>query len=180
LEALHRQSFKSAAFCGIHMLALPFSPARGYCTTPSAQQLLIAYQEENQPDRNAEASTRWSGWSQEMFLTDEILRAYTLCDLIALRPLLSAEVHQACANGCAARTARGETLELTLIGTEAAEITEIEATPEAMEITVRFRTRIVRSERSAAGKVVGGDATAVKGIADLWTFSRPLPLGGEG
>lgn len=110
---------------------------------------------------------------------EAVLHAYALGDLTTLRPLLSPDVLKVFADTCAERVERHETLELTLIGIETAEIRSIEITPEAMEITVLFGAQIVSAERSAAGDVISGDPAAVRATADLWTFSRPLPLEGE-
>ena len=103
---------------------------------------------------------------------EAILRAYARCEPEMLRRVLSAEVYQAFMEACDERAASGETLELTFIGIDKAEITHIERIPDAVEITVLFRAQIVCAERSAAGVVIGGDPIAVTTTADLWTFSR--------
>jgi len=108
---------------------------------------------------------------------EEILRAYALCDVKALRPLLSAEVLRAFAEAFAARAAREETLELTFVGIEAAEIVGVAVRPEAIEIAVLFRAQVIQAERSAAGAVIAGDPAAVATVADMWTFSHRRPAG---
>ena len=107
---------------------------------------------------------------------ETVLHAYAMGDLKTLRPLLSDEVLEAFADACAGRRERRETLELTVIGVESAEIVCADLTPDAMEITVLFRTQIVSAERAADGRVIGGDPVAIAVSSDLWTFSRPVPV----
>ncbi|MBN9037707.1 MAG: Tim44 domain-containing protein [Rhizobiales bacterium] len=104
---------------------------------------------------------------------EAVLRAYAQGDVEALRPLLSADVLDVFAASCAGRAARGETLEMTLLGIDGAEIAHVWTQPDATEIAVLFRGRVTRVERSASGDVVGGDPEAVATTGDLWTFARP-------
>lgn len=109
---------------------------------------------------------------------EAVLQAYALADLQTLRTLLAPDVLAAFAEACAGRGERRETLELTVVGIDSAEIADIEITAGTIEITVRFRAEIVSAERSATGDVIAGDPAAVRGTADLWTFSRPVPSDG--
>lgn len=103
---------------------------------------------------------------------EEILRAYALCDAKALRTLLSVEVLWAFTEAFEARSARGETLELTFVGFESAEIANAEVFAEAIEVSVVFRAQVIRTERSSRDEVIRGDPGEVTVLADLWTFSR--------
>lgn len=103
---------------------------------------------------------------------EAVLHAYALCDIETLRPLLSVEVLQAFTDACERRNEEQETLEMTFIGFESAEIVNTETSSEAMEITVLVRAQIVSATRSASGGIVSGDPNAVTVTADLWTFSR--------
>nr|WP_273033153.1 Tim44/TimA family putative adaptor protein [Pseudaminobacter soli] len=120
-------------------------------------------------------------FSQDAFLSgagrafEAVLNAYARCDLEALRKLLSMEVFQVFAAACAKRQESRETLDLTFIGIESAEIVSAEALPGKMEITVLFRAQIVFAERTYKGDLLSGDPSAVTTTADLWTFSRPVP-----
>lgn len=107
---------------------------------------------------------------------EAVLHAYALGDLKTLRRLLSMDVLQVFSDACVARRESQETLELTLIGIDAVEIVQAETAANWMEISVRFRAQIVCAERSADGAVIGGDPAAVTVVADLWTFSRPVPV----
>jgi len=109
---------------------------------------------------------------------EEVLRAYALYDVKALRLLLSAEVLRAFSDAFAARAAREETLELTFVGIQTAEIVGVAVQPEAIDIAVLFRAQVVQAARSADGEVISGDPTAVAAVADVWTFSHRRPVDG--
>lgn len=107
---------------------------------------------------------------------EEVLQAYALCDTKALQTLLSADVFQAFAAACNARSERGKTLELTLVGIQSVEIARVGIAVDAVEIEVLFCAEIIQAERSATGMVMRGDPTEITAVADLWTFARPLPI----
>ena len=119
-------------------------------------------------------------FSAEAFLVgarrayEEILRCYAGRELEGLRPLLSPEVLSAFAEACALRAERGETLEMTFVGIDAAEIADAGVTADVAEISVLFRAEIVSAVRSPQGAVLSGDPAAVTVTQDLWTFSRLL------
>lgn len=110
---------------------------------------------------------------------EQILQAYAAADLARLSQLLSPEVMRVFADDCTARGTRHETLDLTFIGMDSVEIEDIRTTPDAMEITVLFRAEIVSVLRSQSGDILAGHPAAILRTADLWTFSRPLPVGDE-
>ena len=105
---------------------------------------------------------------------EAVLDAYARGDIEALRPLLSADVLQAFAEAGAARSGKGEALEMSFIGFESSEIASVDASPAAIEIAVLFRALVVSSEHSAAGEVIRGDPASVALTSDLWTFTRPV------
>ncbi|RFC63923.1 MULTISPECIES: Tim44/TimA family putative adaptor protein [Mesorhizobium] len=109
---------------------------------------------------------------------EEVLRAYAICDTKTLQTLLSADVFQAFSETCKARSERGETLELTLVGIRSAEIARVEIGVDLVEIEVLFCAEIIQAERSATGTVISGDPTEIAAMADLWTFARHLPIDG--
>jgi predicted lipid-binding transport protein (Tim44 family) len=103
---------------------------------------------------------------------EEIVRLYAGGDLGMLQPLLSADVLAAFANACAARAEREETLELTFIGIDEAEIVLVDVTAETVELEVRFRAELVSVLRARSGAVLGGDPAAVIVADERWVFSR--------
>lgn len=106
---------------------------------------------------------------------EEVLRAYAAGDMKALQTLLSAEVFRAFADAFEARSRAEETLELTFVGFEVAEIASAEVRADAIEISVNFRAQVIQAERSVTGEVVRGDPGAITVVADRWTFSRSRP-----
>lgn len=124
------------------------------------------------PDFDADAFLRNACRAYE-----EILRAYALCDMKALRTLLSDDVFRAFEQASARRMEKGETLELTLVGISSATIADVVLDGQAVEISVLFRAEIIQAERGPAGDVTCGDPTVLADVADLWTFSRFLPIG---
>lgn len=110
---------------------------------------------------------------------EQVLQAYAAADLARLNQLLSPEVMRVFAEDCAARRTRHETLDLTFIAMVSVEIEDIRTTSEEMEITVLFRAEVVSALRAQSGEVLAGHPTAILRTADLWTFSRPLPVGDE-
>lgn len=132
-------------------------------------------------DRLAALRAADPGFSEEAFLAgvrrvyEAVLRAYARGDMDMLRPLLSSDVLEVFAASCAARSERGETLELALAGIDSAEIAHVWIQPDATEIAVLLRAQITRVERSASGDIVGGDPQIAVTTGDLWTFARPAP-----
>lgn len=145
--------------------ASPTPPETSYAAPadPRLRELLAL-----DPRFDAEAFLRGARRAYE-----EIVRLYAHGDLELLRPLLSAEVLAAFVHTCATRADRGETLELTFVGIDAAEIEVADVSADTVEIDVRFRAEIVSVVRSQSGAVLSGDPTAVIVTDELWTFSRP-------
>jgi predicted lipid-binding transport protein (Tim44 family) len=110
---------------------------------------------------------------------EAVLQAYSRHDFDTLRPLLSAEVLAAFSETAATRARRQEVMELTFVGIRSAEIARVEVLARSIEIDVIFHAEVILAERSAAGDILAGDPDRVTVSADLWTFSRPLPLKGK-
>lgn len=142
--------------------AKPSNDNRSIADNPSLADLRAL-----DPNFDADAFVEGAKRAYEM-----VLHAYALCDIETLRPLLSIEVLQAFTDACDRRNEEQETLEMTFIGFESAQIVSAETSSEAMEITVLVRAQIVSATRSASGGIVSGDPNAVTVTADLWTFSR--------
>ena len=106
---------------------------------------------------------------------ETVLDAYASGDSAALEPLLSPEVFAAFGAACAERQARGETLELALVGIDKAEILDVDVLSDRAEVTVLFRTQFVGVVRTDTGEVASGSPVAIQTAADRWTFARPLP-----
>ncbi|MBX3530341.1 MAG: Tim44 domain-containing protein [Rhizobiaceae bacterium] len=103
---------------------------------------------------------------------EEIVRHYASGDIEMLRPLLSADVLAVFAQACAARVQSGETLELTFIGIDEAEIVAARVTAQSIELEVRFRAEIVSALLARSGAVIEGDTSTVILTDERWTFAR--------
>lgn len=120
------------------------------------------------------------GFDLETFLAgaarayEEILNLYANADLEALRPLISAEVHEAFSDVRKAQDERGEAVVFAYVGLASAAIEFVAVNGDQAEIGVRFRAEIVSAVLSATGAVVSGEPTAVTGTDEVWTFARRL------
>lgn len=101
-----------------------------------------------------------------------IVGAYAQGDTATLRPLLADEVYENFAAAIRARQQAKQTLETTLVGVKAAEITEARMDGRTAFVTVRFVTDQINVTRDADGKVVEGDPQQIAAVTDVWTFSR--------
>jgi len=139
---------------------------------------------QNQPDPRLEAlCSADPGFDLKTFLAgaarayEEILNLYANADLVALRPLVSAEVHEAFSEVRKAQDERGEAVVFAYVGLASAEIEFVAVNGDQAEIGVRFRAEIVSAVLSATGAVVSGEPTAVTGTDEVWTFARQLESG---
>lgn len=101
-----------------------------------------------------------------------IVTAFAAGEKDALRPLLSREVYADFAAAIDDRASRGETMETTLVGLRAAEITETQVNGRIAEVTMKFESELISVTRDAQGHVIGGHANAVDQVTDIWTFAR--------
>ncbi|MBM3547867.1 MAG: Tim44 domain-containing protein [Alphaproteobacteria bacterium] len=103
-----------------------------------------------------------------------IVTAFAKGDLSTLRPLLADGVFDNFKRAIDDRASRGETLETTLVGVNAAEMVDADLDGSTAKVTIRFVSEQVNVTRSADGKVVDGDANKVVTITDVWTFARDV------
>ncbi|MBL8579258.1 MAG: Tim44 domain-containing protein [Mesorhizobium sp.] len=179
LPAIILLSFWWAFLSMLELLSRQGDPTHRPC---AGGQAGAAQAPEDEPDfpelREVEPDFRASAFLQGACRAyEEILRAYALCDAKALQVLLSAEVFRAFMDAFEARSAQGETLELTFVGIQSAAIAGVEVRSEAVEIAVLFRAQVIQAERSSDGDIIRGDPGEVAAVADLWTFSRPRSIG---
>lgn len=91
-----------------------------------------------------------------------------------LRALLSDERFQHFADAIDGRGADGLKHETTLVAVLATDITEAQLAGSRAQITVQFTSEQVSVTKDKEGKVVGGDASAVEKVIDVWTFERDI------
>ena len=103
-----------------------------------------------------------------------IVTAFAQGDRKTLRQLLSREVFDSFASALDEREKAGETVEFKFVGISKAEISDVELLERAAHITVKFISELITATRNKAGEVVDGDASSIREVTDIWTFSREI------
>lgn len=89
-------------------------------------------------------------------------------------PLISQSVYDAFIDVIAEREARGEQIDQSFVGFSKADIIEAEVARGIATMTVRFVSQLISATRNRSGVVIDGDASRVKDMTDIWTFSRDI------
>ena len=101
-----------------------------------------------------------------------ILGAFAAGDTAALKPLLSPEVFGNFAQSIREREQAGETMELNVVETRAAEIVEAYMAGRTAHVTVKFVSEQIAIVRNDKGEIVEGDPRNGAEATDFWTFAR--------
>jgi predicted lipid-binding transport protein (Tim44 family) len=101
-----------------------------------------------------------------------IVNAYAEGDRRSLKNLLAREVYDGFENAITEREKKGETVENRFVSIDEAEITHAELRGRAVQLTVRFHSKLVSATRDKNGNVVDGSADKVTDVTDVWTFAR--------
>jgi predicted lipid-binding transport protein (Tim44 family) len=118
------------------------------------------------------------GFSPDGFLSgarsayEMIVTAFAAGDRKTLENLLAPDVMDNFSKAIAARVARNETTETTLVSIDSAIIEDARLNGAAAQISVRFASKLISSTRDKAGVVTEGSADSVVDHLDIWTFSR--------
>lgn len=91
-----------------------------------------------------------------------------------LRPLLSDEVYSAFDAVMCEHEKRDETIAYTFVGFKSVQLTHAELKGRTAEITVEFSAQFISATMDPEGKVVEGDAKAVREVTDVWTFAKEV------
>ncbi len=105
-----------------------------------------------------------------------ILMAYENGDLSEVELFLDADIHDAFAEGIAAREDQGITIDASFIGLREAVIEEAvfnEDRSEA-EITMKFVGELSSTVRDKGGDIIEDESSPIKKVRDHWTFSRQM------
>jgi predicted lipid-binding transport protein (Tim44 family) len=105
-----------------------------------------------------------------------ILMAFERGDMAAVRPFISADVHEAFSTVVEEREGKGLKVEATFIGISDLALKEAAFDPQsrAAEITVRFVGELSSVVRDRAGDIVEGSKNEIKRQRDTWTFARTM------
>jgi len=101
-----------------------------------------------------------------------IVIAFAAGDRKTLDNLLAPDVMDNFSKAIAARVARNETMETTLVSIDSAVFEDARLSGTIAQISVRFATKLVSNTRDKLGVVTEGSADAVVDHLDIWTFSR--------
>jgi len=118
------------------------------------------------------------GFDKDRFLKgarsayEMILTAYAANDRATLKPLLSEEVYAAFDSVMRRREQNGEKATLTLVGFGDVKIIAAALKGSVAEITLAFGARLISATSNSDGAVVEGDATTVRDVTDVWSFTR--------
>jgi predicted lipid-binding transport protein (Tim44 family) len=118
------------------------------------------------------------GFSPDGFLSgarsayEMIVTAFAAGDRRTLDNLLAPDVMDNFSKAIAARVARNETMETTLVSIDSAVIEDARLNGPAAQVSVRFATKLVSNTRDKSGAVTEGSADSVVDHLDIWTFSR--------
>lgn len=91
-----------------------------------------------------------------------------------LRDLLTREVFDGFLKVLNERESRGEQVDQSFVGINKADIVEADMKGGVANVTVRFVSQLISATRDRAGMIVSGDATKIKEVVDIWTFTRDL------
>jgi predicted lipid-binding transport protein (Tim44 family) len=108
-----------------------------------------------------------------------ILMAFERGDLAAIKPFISADVHESFSEVVEERKRQGLKIEAKFVGLREVALDDADydtATSEG-EVTVRFVAEITSAVRSASGEILEGSLTEIKRQRDVWTFARKMGSG---
>ena len=103
-----------------------------------------------------------------------ILKAFSIGDITALKPLLGKEVFDSFSAAITDRRNKGARLETTLVSIDRSEIQEIKISGTNAHIAVRFASKVITITIDEHGSVLEGAADKVAEVIDVWTFQRDM------
>jgi len=103
-----------------------------------------------------------------------VVDAFAKGDKNALGSLLNKEVLSRFSAAIDARSAKNETLEVTIAGISGTEVTDVTYQGSIGRIVVRFLSEQIKFTREKDGAIVEGDPNTVRSVTDIWTFERDL------
>ena len=103
-----------------------------------------------------------------------ILESFAGEDIEALKPLLGYEMNSSFAEAIRERQKAGETLSITLIDLEKAEISNARLVDGLAMISVDFQSSQKRLLRAEDGSVLDGGGDEAETFRDRWTFERDI------
>jgi predicted lipid-binding transport protein (Tim44 family) len=103
-----------------------------------------------------------------------IILAFAQGDFERIRAYVDPQVMKAFEVAVDGRRNAGQTMDVTLVGIERAEVIDARVQSEHVEVTVEFQSDQIRVTRDSEGELVDGDPNRIDLVRDRWTFARPL------
>ncbi len=103
-----------------------------------------------------------------------IVTAFAAGDLSEVAPYVDPSVRKAFEVAIDGRKGAGQTMDVTFVGIERAQVVEAHRQSAHIEVTVDYRSDQIRVTRNAEGEVIDGDPNRIDAVRDRWTFARKL------
>lgn len=103
-----------------------------------------------------------------------IVSAYAAGNLKDVQSFIGAPVLAAFKSAIDVRQQANQTMEITFVGIEKADVVSAHEDGGEIFVTVAFQADQIRVTRDAEGNVIDGDPNRIDLVRDIWTFSRPV------
>ncbi len=107
---------------------------------------------------------------------ETIIMAFSDGNKRMLKKLLARDVYSRFAEAIDDRVSKGETMSTSFVSFDDVAMTDADIDNKQAEITVRFKTSLIRTLRGEDGSIVDGHETRIDKITDLWTFARNIAV----
>lgn len=101
-----------------------------------------------------------------------IITAFSEGDKRTLKKLLAKDVLSGFSAAIDERENQGQTMATQFIGFDKVAMLEADIENKQTEITVKFKSSLIRTVYGAEGEVIEGDEKEIDKVTDIWTFSR--------
>lgn len=103
-----------------------------------------------------------------------IVVAFAAGDRKTLKGLLSRDVYESFSAAITERETRGESVAMTFVSIDKAQIEQALMRGPVAHVTVRFQSKLITATSDKAGAVIDGNPDKIVDIVDVWTFSRDM------
>ena len=103
-----------------------------------------------------------------------IISAFSEGDKRMLKRLLAKDVFIGFTEAIDAREANNQTMTTQFVGFDNISMLEAGIEDKQAEITVKFKSSLIRIIKDQAGTVIEGNEKEIEKVTDIWTFARPL------